>query len=65
MRTPPSLLSCARSALWTAVSFVLVKIVHVKQVVILVHMMNMVKIVQMKQMVIMVHMMNKWYIMCK
>ena len=55
MRTPPSLLSCARSALWAAVSFVLVKIV---QIMCMMHMMNFVKIVRMRQMVCQVHMLN-------
>ena len=58
MRTPPSLLSCARSALWAAVSFAPMKIVQMKRMVNLVHMVNMVENVQMKQMVIMVHMRN-------
>ena len=52
MRTPPSLLSCARSALWAAVSFVLVKIV---QIMCMMHMMN---FVRMRQMMCQVYMLN-------
>ena len=63
MRTPPSLLSCARSALWAAVSFVLVKIVQIRC---MMHMMNFVKIVRMRQMVCQVHMLNIMIVqMCK
>ena len=44
MRTPPSLLSCARSALWAAVSFAPMKIVQMKQMVNLLHMLSIIKL---------------------